>query len=130
MAELARSLYDAFAQGDVEAVLSGMDPDIVWNEAENFIYADGNPYEGPEQILNGVFARLATEWEDFRLEEKQFYSVDNHAALVTGRYRGTYRKNGADLNAQFAHLWTFRNSRALTFQQYTDTLQAMRIIGK
>jgi ketosteroid isomerase-like protein len=58
---LIRSLYDAFARGDVPGVLACMSPGIVWNEAENFPYADGNPYVGPAAVAGGVFARCASE---------------------------------------------------------------------
>ena len=51
---LIRGLYDGFAAGNVPDVLARMSPAIIWNEAENFPYADGNPYVGPEAILNGV----------------------------------------------------------------------------
>src|ERR1017187_9682181 len=44
--DLIQSLYAAFARGDGPAVLASMDPAIVWNEAENFLYADRNPYVG------------------------------------------------------------------------------------
>jgi hypothetical protein len=37
-----------------------MDPSIEWNEAENFIYADRNPYVGPQAVLEGVFTRLGS----------------------------------------------------------------------
>ena len=62
---LIRAIYDAFAAGDVPGVLGRMSPDIVWNEAENFPYADGNPYLGPEAVLTGVFARIGAEWDGF-----------------------------------------------------------------
>ena len=42
--ELVRAVYAAFAAGDVPAVLGAMSPEIVWHEAENFPYADRNPY--------------------------------------------------------------------------------------
>lgn len=42
--------------GDIPAVLSDMHPAIVWNEAENFPYADGNPYISPQTVLEGVLA--------------------------------------------------------------------------
>ena len=48
--ELIRALYDAFGRGDADTVLGGFDPGIVWNEAESFRYADGNPYVGPQQV--------------------------------------------------------------------------------
>lgn len=37
---LVRTMHDSFAAGDVPAVLEGFDPEIVWNEAEYFPYAD------------------------------------------------------------------------------------------
>ena len=63
--ELIRGIYDAFAAGDVAGVLGRMSHDIVWNEAENFPYADGNPYIGPATVAKGVFARCIGEWDGF-----------------------------------------------------------------
>lgn len=60
-------LYKAFAVGDIPKVLAGLDAKIVWNEAEGNKYADGNPYIGPEAVLNGVFARIGAEHEYFKL---------------------------------------------------------------
>ena len=45
--QLIRGVYEAFGRGDIPAVLAQMDQSIEWNEAENFIYADRNPYVGP-----------------------------------------------------------------------------------
>jgi ketosteroid isomerase-like protein len=54
--QIISDAYAAFAAGDVPSVLSMMSSDIVWNEAENFPYADGNPYIGPDAVVQGVFA--------------------------------------------------------------------------
>ena len=53
---LIRGIYDAFSRGDIADVLGRMSPGIVWNEAENFPYADGNPYIGPQAVASGIFA--------------------------------------------------------------------------
>ena len=58
-------LYKSFAAGDIPGVLVMMDPKIEWNEAEDNKLADGNPYIGPDAILNGVFARIAADHEYF-----------------------------------------------------------------
>jgi hypothetical protein len=42
--DIVKGLYDALGKGDVPAVLGAFDPQIQWREAENFLYADGNPY--------------------------------------------------------------------------------------
>ena len=57
---IVRGIYNAFAAGDVAGVLAAMSPDLVWHEAENFPYADRNPYRGPQAVASGVFARLAS----------------------------------------------------------------------
>lgn len=54
-----QGIYDVFATCDFAGVLSRMSPDIVWNEAENFPYADGNPYTGPEALsINGTHSAM------------------------------------------------------------------------
>ena len=47
---IVRGIYNAFAAGDVAGVLGAMSPDLVWHEAENFPYADRNPYNGPQAV--------------------------------------------------------------------------------
>lgn len=126
--DLIRSIYDAFAVGDVPGVVSRMSSDIVWNEAENFPYADGNPYEGPQAILAGVFARLGSEWDGFAAVPEEFLDAGD-TIVVLGRYRGTCKATGKAMDAQLAHVWRVSDGKATRFQQYTDTLQAARVTG-
>lgn len=126
--DLVRSIYQAFAAGDVAAVLAAMSGDMVWNEAENFPYADGNPYRGPQAILGGVFARLGTEWDGFAALPEEFLDAGD-TVVVLGRYRGTHKATGKPLDAQLAHVWRVSDGKAVAFQQYTDTLQAARAVG-
>lgn len=126
--EIIRSLYQAFAAGDVPAVLDLMTPDMVWSEADNFVYADRSPYRGHEAIVSGVFARLGGEWDGFAAVPEEFLDAGDTVAVL-GRYRGTYKQTGRPLDAQFAHVWRVRGGKAHHFQQYTDTLQAARAAG-
>ena len=88
--DLIRNVYAAFARGDGPAALSSMDSTIVWNEAENFPYADRNPYVGPVAVAEGVFFRLATEWDDFQAVPAEFFDAGD-TVIVTGRYPATYK---------------------------------------
>ena len=126
--EYIKKLYNAFAEGDVETVMAGFAEDIQWNEAENFIYADGNPYVGGGAVAEGVFARLGSEWEYWNLENIKFFNVDTNMVLVTGRYKALNKASSKELDAQFAHLWTLKYSLASSFQQYTDTKQAAEAV--
>jgi len=123
--EIIRGLYAAIAKGDVPTVLSAFTPDAEWREADNFIYADGNPYVGPGAILQGVFLRLATEWTGFTATPAQYLDAGD-SVITAGRYTGVHKATGKSLDAQFAHFWTLENGKISRFQQYTDTLQAAR----
>ncbi len=115
------NLYKAFAVGDIPAVLAGMDSKIVWNEAESNDLADGNPYIGPDAILNGVFVRLGQDHEYFKLVDIQLHGMDNNQVLATLRYDAKVKKTGKTYNAQVAHLWTLRDGKVIAFQQFLDT---------
>ena len=124
---LIRNLSEAFAKGDVPAVLAAMSPDIVWNEAENYPYADGNPYRGPEAILAGVFARIGSEWDGFAAVPEE-YIDGGDTIVVLGRYRGTYRASGRSMDAQMVHVWRLADGRITRFDQRVDTLQSARVM--
>jgi ketosteroid isomerase-like protein len=126
--EVIRSMYLAFAVGDVPTVLEKMDPRVEWNEAENFPYADGNPYIGPEAVVKGVFARLGDEWDGWSLAIGELLDAGD-TVVATGRYSGTYKETGGAINAQFVHVWKVRDGKAVSFQQYTDTAQVQRAMG-
>jgi uncharacterized protein len=116
------SLYAAFGTGDIPTVLAALDPQIEWWEAENFIYADGNPYVGPEAVLQGVFMRIAMEWDGFAVTPKEVLDAGD-TAISQGIYSGTHKQTGKQARAQFAHFFTFRDGKIVKFQQYTDTAQ-------
>ena len=125
---LIRSLYEAFGRGDVPTVLGAMDPGIVWNEAEGFPYADKNPYVGPNAVLEGVFMKLAGEWDGFSVAPEEVHGAGD-VVVATGRYGGAYKKTGKRIHAQFAHVWKLRGAKIVKFQQYTDTLQATSAVS-
>ena len=119
---IVRALYEAFGKGDIPGVLGKFDQKIEWREAENFIYADRNPYVGPNAILEGVFLRFVSEWTDFTVSPESI--IDAGEQVVTlGTYSGTHKKTGKSVRAQMVHVWNMSDGKAVRFQQYTDTKQ-------
>ena len=84
---------------------------IVWNEAENFVYADQSPYIGIEAVLTGLFARLAGEWDGFSAVPARDCRRRRHRGGL-GRYGGVYKATGAKVNAQFTHVFRFKDGRS------------------
>ena len=115
--------YDAFAAGDAAGVLGAMDENIVWNEAENFPYADGNPYESPAAVGEGVFGRIGADWDYWTLDIEDYLPSGDNRVVVLGRYNARHGVTGNEIDAQFVHVWTIENERVTAFQQYADTYQ-------
>lgn len=120
--QIVRDLYDAFGKGDVPAVLGKFAKNIEWREADNFIYADRNPYVGPTAILEGVFMRIVSEWDNFTVTPESVLDAGDQV-ITLGTYSGTYKKTGKAVKAQMVHVWNLVEGKAVKFQQYTDTKQ-------
>jgi ketosteroid isomerase-like protein len=72
--------------------------------------------------LNGLFARLGTEWDGFSAKPHQI--VDGgEPAVALGRYGGAYKATGVKVNTQFVRVFQFKDGKISEFQQYTDTAQ-------
>ncbi|QCX38456.1 ketosteroid isomerase [Aureibaculum algae] len=119
--QIIDNLYKAFEKGDIPTIMGSMSPKIEWNEAESNSMASGNPYIGPDAIINGVFARLGAEHEYFKLADIELHEMSNNKVLATLRYDAKNKKTGKDYNAQAAHLWALKNGKIISFQQYVDT---------
>lgn len=115
---LVRGAYASFAKGDVPGVLSILDSQIEWIEAEGFPTA--GTYRGHDGVVNGVFAPLMAEWDGFSVTPEEF--VDGGDTIVAmGRYAGTYKGTGKAMSCAFAHVWTLRDGKAVRFRQYVDS---------
>ena len=127
-AETITAAYAAFGRNDPSVLFAAMDPAIKWQEAEGTPLADRNPYIGPQAIGEGVFGRLLAAVDNFSAEPVTIIDGGDHV-VVLGRYRGTIKAGGAPLDAQYCHVYRFRDGKVATFQQYTDSGQWARLMG-
>ena len=80
-ADVVKDVYAAFGRGDVPAVLGAFDSAIEWTEAEGFVYADGNPYVGPQAVAAGVFGRVIADMDNFAIHPTNF--IDGGETVVS-----------------------------------------------
>jgi ketosteroid isomerase-like protein len=126
---LLKNLYEAFGRGDIPAVLGGMSPDIKWYSAEGNPYMrSGDPWVGPDAILNNLFMKIATEWDGFTVHTKSFHGAGD-SVIVEARYTGTYKPTGKSIDAQVCHVWDVKDGKVSRFQQYMDTAQLQDAMG-
>jgi uncharacterized protein len=127
--QTVEAFYAAMGRGDMPFVIEALDPQIVWNEAENFVYADKSPYIGVDSVLTGLFARLGGEWDGFSAVPHEI--VDGGDTVVAlGRYGGVYKGTGVRIHAQFVHVFKFKAGKIAHFQQYTDTAQVQNAVSR
>jgi uncharacterized protein len=127
--EAVKTLYAAFASGDMAAAASVMAPDMAWNEAENYIFADRNPYIGSEEVFAGVFGRTAELFDDFAVEVGTFVCGGDTVAMQ-GRYSAVAKATGQRVNPQIVHWFTLKDGLITGFQQHVDTLAMSRALGQ
>ena len=127
--DIIMALYAAFGSGDMDAVLALMADDIVWQEAENNKWADGNPYVGPQAIAAGVFGRVPEEYDSFAVEVGQVVA-EGDTVVMQGRYRARVKGSGAEIAPQIVHWWTVKDGKIATFQQHVDTFALAKALGE
>jgi ketosteroid isomerase-like protein len=125
--ETIKAGYAAFGRNDPSVLFAAMDQAIEWNEAEGYPLADRNPYIGPQAVGDGVFARLLAAIDRFTVVPSTFIDGGDYV-VVLGRYGGTMKAGGAQLDAPFCHVWRFRGDKLVMFQQYTDTAQWTKLL--
>jgi ketosteroid isomerase-like protein len=116
---ITRRSYEAFARGDLDGVVAGMHAEIEWHQAQGLPH--GGTYRGLEDVRRSIFEPLDEQWwSEFSAEPGEFLDAGDEV-VVLGRYRGTAKGTGRQLDVPFVHLWSFRDGKAVRFRQFLDT---------
>ena len=117
--EIVKRSYDAFARGDMDAVLGDMDQEIEWHQAQGLPH--GGLYHGLAEVRANIFDPLDDEWwNDFTADPDEFLDAGDEVVVI-GRYRAVGKQTGKQLDVPFVHIWTMRGVKAIRFRQYLDT---------
>jgi ketosteroid isomerase-like protein len=122
--DIIEQAYASFADGDVPAALAAFADDIRWVEADGFPL--GGTYVGPQAVLEGVFMRLGEIGDHFAVVPEQFVA-DGDTVVALGHIAWKHKDSGAPASVKMAHVWTFRDGKAATFQQHTDTARVREL---
>jgi uncharacterized protein len=118
--QIAKSSYEAFAHGDLQAVLDCFHTDVEWHAAEGLPF--GGLHQGRDAVGRDVFGALMTLFDGFSLTPERFIDGDDFVVVI-GRYSAAARQTGKPLDAAFAHVWELADRRLKRFYHYTDTVK-------
>lgn len=117
-----RAGYELLNRDGVSAWLDFMDPEIEWSEGEEV--PERHVYRGHEGVLRQQ--ELFDEaWESFRIEPTDFAAWGDKLVVIVDLW-GRGRGSGAEVEARAAHLWEFRDGKAVRFEIYGDPERALR----
>jgi ketosteroid isomerase-like protein len=118
--DLARELYDAFADADGQQLVALLHSDFRGHVSEGMPLGVGGTHVGPTAMLHEVWIPVAQCFAARPVPER-FLTCDDGDIVVLGRYEGQPAGPGRPLSAVFAHVLTFRDDRIAELIQITDT---------
>lgn len=119
---LLQGIYRDFAEGNIEAVLAKMHPEIQWKASKGLPYIEHEDglYVGPQAVLEGVFARIPEYYDGFHIEILRFVDGGDHVVMC-GNYRGTCKPTGKQFDVHATHTWTIADGLLTEFFQAVDS---------
>jgi uncharacterized protein len=122
--DTARSAYEAFGRGDLEALKEDFAEDAVWVTSDELPL--GGVVEGRNQILAN-FAQIPNYWSSFSVEPEEF--IDSGDWVVV---RGTQRAGNdkGSFEAPFAHLLKYdANGKTVRGEFFGDSAKAAKLLA-
>jgi ketosteroid isomerase-like protein len=121
--DTARSAYDAFSRGDLEALKEMLADDGTWFTSDELPL--GGETRGRDAIL-GNFTQIPNYWSSFSVEPEEF--IDCGVWVVV---RGTQRagNDSGSFEAPFAHLMRFEGGKIVRGEFYGDSAKAAKVLA-
>jgi 2-(1,2-epoxy-1,2-dihydrophenyl)acetyl-CoA isomerase len=117
----AERLYQALADGDVDALDQLLATDFVGHATQGLPLGMGGTHVGPEAMRTKLWWRIGEHFKA-RAVAEDFQTLEDGRLVVTGTYRGSARRSGAELEAAFVHVLSFDDDgRIASLNQLTDT---------
>ena len=122
-ADLVKSAYGAFAEGDIPGVLGVLGERVEWDVSA--ILPQGGSWRGRDSVAE-FFDTLGSQWADLALEIEQVVS-EGDTVVVFGRAAGRLREHGdAAAGYSFVHTFTVDGGAITRFREWADPDEELR----
>lgn len=115
----AKQAYQNFMTGNIAALLDSFAEDINWElpEVENVPFA--RTYKGRAGVAD-FFKQLGENQDPVAFNQREFIAQGDKV-VVLGDYVWKVKKNGREFRGDYAHVFTFKDGKAVAFKEYMDT---------
>jgi uncharacterized protein len=108
--------YDAFAKGDIAAVIAMLDENVEWTSPRSLPH--GGEFSGPAQV-GKFFEGIGAAWDALPLEIASVDEVGNNRVLGVLRANGV-RKGGKAQVYGAVHIFELENGKITRFREWID----------
>ncbi len=123
--DYVKTLYAAFASGDIDKLVSEMDPMIEWStNADPALVPWGGDRHGPREA-RAFFADLMANIDYERFAPTEFLAGRDFV-IVRVHEIGRMKSSGGRFEDENLHLFKLRNGKVTYFRAYTDTHAAVQ----
>jgi uncharacterized protein len=121
--DTARSAYEAFGRGDLDALKEMLSEDGTWYTSEELPL--GGETRGRDAIIEN-FTQIPNYWSSFSVEPEEL--IDGGEWVVV---RGTQRagNDSGSFAAPFAHLLKFADGKIVRGEFYADSAKAAKVLA-
>jgi uncharacterized protein len=110
-----RTIFDAFAKGDVETVMGLFTDDIEYHVSGRSPVS--GTYSGKDEVL-GLFGKLmGLSGGTFQVEVQDVLANDEHGVALT--LEGG-RRDGKSMENHAVHVWDIRDGKCVRFRGYNE----------
>jgi ketosteroid isomerase-like protein len=123
--ELVRQSYEAFERRDLDGLLDRFSPEIEVHDPPEI--ADAAVHRGREAIKQD-WEQTFEAFEGFHVQVEEHHEAGDELVVFV-RYSGRGRASGAWMDAELAHVWTFREGTPIRLRQFLDRTAALEAAG-
>ena len=119
--ELVRRFFDTYCGGDYEGSLACLDPDVVYEVAQE-APARGRP------AVRAIWERWESSFDDLETVPEEFIDAGEHV-VVRVRYTGRGRGSGVEFDELSYDVCTVRDGLVVRKREFAERSEALRAVG-
>jgi ketosteroid isomerase-like protein len=123
--EVVRQLIDRSNAGDVPGMLKLVSPDLVGFPGQD--QPESGVLRGPAEFAN-YLQRWHDAWVERVIEPREFIAGGDYV-IVTLRLVARGRASGVPITVDEAHLWRFRDGKAIEYRECGTKEKALEAAG-
>jgi uncharacterized protein len=122
--EVVRRGYEAYARGDLDAMLEDIHPEMTTYRAD----PDGATFRGREGLLEAI-AEWVEDFAEFTFTPEEFLDANDHQVIVRVHQTAIGKQSGASIEGRFWFVHTLKDANVTRLDMLMSEEQALEAAG-